>query len=265
MSGLHMLSVVGQSTPTTASTHLIYRGSSERFIASLVDECREHPAVSHPYLTRLADGQYRDHRFAVSDYALQYGFYSANFTKALRLVRDRIDSEDERRILDQNLLEEEGNAESDRLADLPHRELFRRFARQVGVSLKYDVTSGVCMTVRTWTRSFLEISSSEPVEVGIGAIGLGTELVVPMIYPKLLYAVDRLEVSDPEEARMFFALHVGADSDHGMAFLRIAEAHATSNESREALRFGALSSLNLRQQFYDVMDARASAEIDQLS
>lgn len=246
----------------SSSARLICQGSSEKFITSLVDECLEHPAVRHPYLTRLSEGQYPDHRFAVSDYARQYGFYSTNFTKALRLVRDRIRSGDERRVLDENLLEEEGNPASSRLADLPHRELFSRFARQVGANVKYDETSDVCLTVRIWTQLFLEKCSAEPVEVGIGAIGLGTELVVPAIYPKLLQAVDRLEVAVPEEARMFFSLHVGADSEHGKVFSRIAEAHATTNESREALRFGALSSLNLRQHFYDVMDARALAKND---
>jgi pyrroloquinoline quinone (PQQ) biosynthesis protein C len=240
------------------SADYIYGDGSGRFVDALLDECLAHPAVRHPYLRRLADGHYPVHHLAVRDYARQYGVYSASFTQALRNVRDRIRSEQERQIIDQNLLEEEGDSEAINLAELPHRELFRRFSQQVGANDTDNANVDICLTVRIWTRLFLEKCATDPVEVGIGAIGLGTELVVPCIYPMLLQAVDRVDVANPQEARMFFALHLGADDDHGKAFVRIAKDHATTHESREALRFGALSSLNLRQSFYDVMDARAS-------
>lgn len=241
------------------SARLIYGSSNTAFVDSLIEECMDHPAVRHPYLDRLADGSYPDHRFAVKDYAQQYGHYSARFTQALRGVLHRLDSDIERATIEENLLEEEGDPTSTSLECLPHRELFRRFAVQVGAA---DVGAGglseSCLTVRIWTHLFLEKCASDPVEIGIGAIGLGTESIVPLIYPKLLQAVDRLEVANPEEARLFFALHVGADEDHGTAFARIASSHAASEDGREALRFGAISSLNLRHAFYDVMDARAS-------
>ena len=241
------------------SISLLYGSTSDAFVMSLMEECVEHPAVRHPYLVRLAGGHYPDHSFAVRDYAEQYGFYSAKFTQALRSVRDRLDSVEERQTIDQNLAEEEGDPEAKSLSDLPHRELFRRFSVQVGATESVGEPDNICLTVRIWTHLFLEKCASEPVEVGVGAIGLGTESIVPLIYPKLLEAVDRLDVPNPAEARTFFALHVGADEDHGNAFARIARSHAATDAGREALRFGAISSLNLRSAFYDVMDARAMA------
>ena len=240
------------------SAQLIYSSSSTAFVDALLEECMDHPAVRHPYLDRLANGSYPDHHFAVKDYAQQYGYYSAKFTQALRGILDRLDSDIERATIEENLVEEEGDPTSTSLELLPHRELFRRFAVQVGAADIGGVFSEGCLTVRIWTHLFLEKCVSDPVEIGIGAIGLGTESIVPLIYPKLLQAVDRLEVANPEEARIFFALHVGADEDHGTAFARIASNHAASEDGREALRFGAISSLNLRHAFYDVMDARAS-------
>jgi len=245
-----------------SSAKFIYQTSASEFTDALMTECKKHPAVHHPYLSRLANGQYPNHQLAVKDFARQYGFYSANFTKALIAVQSRLDDDLERQIIGDNLREEEGSPDSVSLEGLPHRELFRLFSRQVGVDNDPGESEGVCLTVKLWTRFFIEQCAAEPVEFAIGAIGLGTELIVPTIYLKLIQAVDRLEVADRSEARMFFSLHLGADDQHGAAFVRIATNHARSQESREALRFGAISSLNLRKCFYDTMDVRAMGAVD---
>ena len=56
---------------------------------------------------------------------------------------------------------------------------------------------------------------------------------------------------------LFFELHTDCDIEHGIEILECCKEEATNPAAREGIRFGAISSLNLRKVFWDVMFARA--------
>jgi pyrroloquinoline quinone (PQQ) biosynthesis protein C len=238
------------------SWELITRGSATDFVDALAREAMDHPAVHHPYLEAIASGELPDVEWALRDYAYQYAFYSREFPNYLRGVIDNLASEAHRQCLLENLAEECGDPNSTELAKQPHVELFARFQRAIGIDAAYAAEHKPSTTVEVWRDLSLQKFRSSQVGVAIGAIGIGTEFVVPTIYTYLLTGIrafTRLE----EDDYFFFTLHATCDQAHAEDLRRISIDIAEEADRREALRFGVLSALNLRKAFFDIMRSRA--------
>lgn len=243
---------------TGHSWQYLYRGSAECFIDALCADARQHPAVHHPYLQRLAEGALPDLPWAIRDYCHQYHTYSAGFTDYLTAAIQGLASARHQRVLRQNLAEELGQADPANPEGAPHTELFQRFRRAAGVTPEYDAATAPCTTVTVWRDLFLQKCRSAQPGVAIGAIGIGTELIVSSIYRFLHQAVTRHLSMAPADY-LFLTLHLDCDDDHAAQLRAVSIELAEDDSLREALRFGVLSSLNLRHAFWDVMLARAMA------
>lgn len=194
---------------------------------------------------------------AIRDYCHQYSFYCAEFPTYLESVIARLSSPAHRERLRSNLSEERGD-DPHNPDGIPHSELFRRFGRAAGVTEDYAARTPPCPTVRIWRDLFAQKCAAAEVGVGLGGIGIGTEHVVPTIYRFLHEAVTRHTDLTPDDYR-FLTVHLGCDEEHAEQMRLISIELAEDFERREALRFGALSALNLRHAFWDVMLARALA------
>lgn len=235
---------------------LLHTGSAQAFVEALCEDAMHHPAVHHPYLKRLASGDLPDVRQAVRDYCHQYYFYSAEFTSYLEAVIGGLDSAVHRDILRSNLDEEKGIGDAVNADEIPHTELFQRFRRAAGVSEQYDLDNKPSTTVIAWRDLFLQKCQSRQSGVGVGAIGIATEMIVSTIYGYLHTAVKN-HTDLTAEDYLFLELHLDCDDEHAEQLKQISIEMAEDSEVREALRFGVLSSLNLRNAFWDVMLARA--------
>ena len=112
-------------------------------------------------------------------------------------------------------------------------------------------------TVLLWRDLFLQKCSAHFEGVGIAAIGLATEGIISAIYPYILAGItDHTELSD--DASLFFRLHLNCDDSHSKAFEAVVEDIAEDFSTREAIRFGVFSSLNLRNAFWDSQLARST-------
>jgi pyrroloquinoline quinone (PQQ) biosynthesis protein C len=239
-----------------ASWELIHRGSPEAFVAALKVELRGHPAVHHPYLVRLAKGDVPDPRRALWDYANQYAHYSELFASYVEAVMDNLDEPRFRAAIESNLIEEQGDAKATDPTQLPHRMLFQDFrnaARPPGVE-----DSPPCRTVLIWRELFLQKCQSPQRGLGLGGIGLGTESIVPTVYGYLLEAI-RNHTDLTERDYLFFEMHSEVDHEHSAVMEEISIEVCSDSETREALRFGAISALNLRATFWDTMLGQACA------
>ena len=248
---------VSQVAAGSASWKLLRQGSPEAFIDALCSDAMEHPAVEHPYLPRLAAGDLPDTPAAILDFCHQYHFYSAEFPSYLEAVIAGLRAPKHREMVLQNLQEERGR-DSANLDCIPHAELFQRFRRAAGVTKEYDAATSPCSTVLIWRDLFQQMCGSRQVGVGLGAIGIATEMIVSTIYRYLHLAVTRHTNMTPTDY-LFLTLHLDCDDGHGDQMKQISIELAEDPNQREALRFGVLSSLNLRSAFWDVMLARATA------
>ena len=235
----------------------LHQGTPEAFIEALSLDAMRHPAVHHAYLERLADGDLPDMHAAIRDYCHQYYFYSAEFTSYLEAVIGGLQSALHRDVLRRNLEEERGH-DAANPHGIPHSVLFQRFRRAAGVTVEYDAATPPCTTVLVWRDLFLQKCMSRQPGVGLAAIGLGTEMIVSTIYGYLHRAVTLHSDMKPDDY-LFLTLHLECDDEHAANLKEISLELAEDQSHREALRFGVLSSLNLRNAFWDVMLARAVA------
>ena len=238
------------------------RGSTSKTIRDLCDRALSSKAVKHPYLERLSQGDFPNVDMAWRDFAFQYGVYSSQFVKYLSAVIGQLNSEDHRKILQSNLLEEQGHAHdvelpADVLASIdgvPHTLLFRRFQQAVGVDRQ---TMSISETAKRWSDQFLKLCHSSE-QAGVGAIGIGTEFIVSAIYRQILDGLKqnpRITLQD----RVFFDLHSECDESHAAELIEITEAMLSGTEAIQRVEHEVLTALDLRAQFWDDMLSRAEA------
>jgi len=242
--------------------------TGESYLEELVQEALSHPAVCHPYLTDLAEGNLPDLPWAIRDFAAQYPGYCAHFPRYLTVVISKLESPEHRATLMQNLIEESGMLDDEELAVLvefgidpdwvqgiPHPKLFERFQHAMGV---YDTDEHAddALEVVCWRESFYHLLANGSPAEAIGAIGLGTENVVNKIYTPMIRAIERLGTLERRDY-VFFDLHCEVDEDHHKALLNIAHDFADVPLNRLDLRKGMLKALGFRARFWDWMHERA--------
>ncbi|OJH39888.1 iron-containing redox enzyme family protein [Cystobacter ferrugineus] len=239
------------------------------FIQQLEREVGGHRAIHHPYLRALASGELPDPVGALRDYAHQYYAYSINFQRYLTATISQLDSSEHRRALLANLLEEAHGVSPDEaelmrrhgielewVENVPHPVLYRRYLEALRMDEAWLRAHPFCDEAVQWSQLFLQCCSSLGAPVAVGAMGLGTELIVRRVYTPILEAIKTYMDVSPRD-RVFFDLHQKIDDEHGEVLLRIAEELAEDPTKRALLRTGALMALNLRAGFYDSLLCRA--------
>ena len=232
---------------------------SDRFIDHLTKAVLNSPAVNHPYLDLLADGENDQFEKIISDFALQYGLYSGRFVHYVLAVIANLEDKSHQSILQENLDEEYGNAHDVTLPDdvmdsiigQPHTLLFKRFQLATGITEEMLSTIPSDSPGMLWAKKF-EALCKENALVGIGALGLGTELIVSNIYQKILCGIKAANTLTPKEY-VFFDLHAECDDEHAQQFVRIASDLLVDSEAESQIEYGMTQALKLRCEFWDQM------------
>ena len=246
------------------------RDPESAFVAALEAEARAHRAVNHPYLRALENGVFPDPRGAILDLTHQYMAYSANFPRYLTATISHLEEPGHRKLLLSNLAEESGVVGDDEtrelaamgialewVAGVPHPLLYRRFLTSAGMDDAWLAAHPFCDEATVWGMMFLQCCRQGAAQ-SVGALGLGTELIVRHVYAPVLRAIERY-VPVSRQERVFFDLHVGIDDAHGASLASIAVDLAKEPTERIKLRYGMLMALQLRAAFYDQMTLRAQA------
>jgi pyrroloquinoline quinone (PQQ) biosynthesis protein C len=239
-------------------------------IARLRSEALAHRAVSHPYLHALAHGELPAPAAAVLDLTYQYHAYSSWFQRYLTAVISQLDEPAHRAMILHNLSEECGALDEDERAALeqagiplqwvdgvPHGALYERFLRASGLRRHAEP---LCDEVLVWRTQLLQACSHAGARVAVGALGLGTELIVSQLYRPILQAIQRFLDIAPRD-RVFFDLHCSVDDEHGEVLERLAVELVRSPRELEEVRLGMLTALTLRSAFFDAMWRRAQGMV----
>jgi len=238
------------------SLSFLNQGSSQDFINALKAEAMNHPAVKHDYLTSLRDGKFNNMNEVIKDYAHQYSHYSSYFVRYLNGSIRSLKNPQHKESLRKNVIEEVGDKNSIDLAKKPHVEIFNHFKQTIGIDAIYEKNHPPSTTTLLWRDLFLQKCNSNISGVSIGAIGLATEYIVPTLYSFIKTAIEK-HTDFPESATLFFKLHIECDDGHAETLNQVAEDIAEDLFNREAIRFGVISALNLRNTFWDSQYARA--------
>lgn len=236
------------------SATMIYSGTSREFVDSLCLDAKAHCALNHVYFDMLGKLSKTEADIALRDFIYQYSFYSRQFDAYNDAVLSTVNASDYRSVILDNIADERGTGDPG-FVGLPHRTMYARFAERIGIDNAFREKTNPLVTAKIWGELFLQKCSSPVPGVGLAAISIGTEYVVPEIYEHILGLIDRSSYSDIEE-KYFFVLHSQCDIEHSHQLIDLLYDFCENKEHREAVRFGAISALNLRAAFFDVMAAR---------
>ncbi|MEM9620691.1 MAG: iron-containing redox enzyme family protein [Pseudomonadota bacterium] len=233
------------------------------FIQNVCQDVLASAAVAHPYLTAMRNGDFPDVDFAFKDFAFQYGLYSSKFIRYVAAVIDNLQSESHRRILLSNLAEEQGDTHDvelppDVLATVegqPHTKLYRRFQEALGVDDDYRQSALQSESSLQWRDQFLDLCKLNEF-VGVGAVGIGTEMIVSHVYKQILQGLKAHSQLTMIE-RVFFDLHSECDEHHAAQMITIAEELALDRAACRQIEYGAHRAVELRVEFWDEMLERA--------
>ncbi len=218
----------------------------DEFVRALWAEVERHPAVSHPFLRRFAEGGLA--RWQIWGYASQHYQLVGSFTAYLEAIAARTPDPEIRRLLCDILDDEYMRPQA---FERSHPALYRRFMRAVGFeegawdrvpvlpATRAFIATHLDMTFRSWLAA-------------LGAVGPGHEWAIPRMFPFLVQGIER-SVAVPAEALEYFRLHIDLDVEHGRTLEAALLRWATTDAYQEELRRGARRSLDTRAAFWSAL------------
>lgn len=235
------------------------------FIEQLSAEALDSAAVNHPYLHAIREGDFPDFNRALKDFAFQYSLYSSRFTRYVSAVINNLHNDHHKQTLRTNLAEEQGLSHDvelppdvmESIAGQPHAVLFRRFQEALGIDSDFRATTDQCQTGLLWSKQFLQLCEMNQY-VGVGAIGIGTELIVSSIYNQILQGLNQHSALTMKQ-HVFFNLHSACDEEHAAQIALIAADLARDSSSCEQIEYGVNMAINMRVMFWDKMLERAQS------
>lgn len=180
----------------------------------------------------------------------QHYFYSRNFTRFLGALISNLTHEGDREELAENLFEEMGLGD---LGSIPHSRIYRRMIDRMGV----DVSGAIAPGTERFVRTMLEFCRDPDPMVGMGALCLGAEAIVPHFYSQVVRGL--LGVGERIEDLEFFTIHIEGDDDHALTMKRIIEREvARDPRNRLTLLRSAEEIISARVEFLESVMAPAA-------
>jgi hypothetical protein len=133
---------------------------------------------------------------------------------------------------------------------IPHPILFQQFKKAICSNYSFEINEAVT----NWRTSFLNYLDTCTEAEAVGAIGLGTESVVKVIYRPLIDSFSNY-TSLTLRDYVFFPLHTEVDDEHGKVLLAIANDLASQSEEHARLVLkGMETALDLRAEFWSNLE-----------
>lgn len=164
-----------------------------------------------PFLSRCRQRQVS--RDELHGFVRQQGHYSRHFTRFLNAIMSNLVEEIDRHALTQNLFEEMGLGE---VKTTPHSQIYRDMMKAMGVRLDEEAPNSATVNL---VDTMFDCCRNENPMVGLGAICLGAEAIVPHIYSTVLEGFDA--VGEPRKNLEFFSIHVSCDDEHAITMRNI--------------------------------------------
>jgi pyrroloquinoline-quinone synthase len=142
---------------------------------------------------------------------------------------------------------------AEQLVELTHPALFRRFLKALGVTPDVVAASEPLPETAQFVREFEAVCRHGHWLEAMGALGPGTESVVPRIYAQILAGIRRSGALDPNDY-IFWTIHVHCDEGHGENIMLAIESYLDRPENRQLVMKGAMRILDARKLWFDALE-----------
>ncbi len=211
----------------------------KEYLESLEEEIRLHPALHHSFLNKFSIGKLSLDRIRL--FARQYYLYSKLFPLYVASVIANIPDDKPRAYLVKNLYEEGGENNISQT----HVAIFKRFLGSLRLDSSEIERTEPLPETRMFIHEYLFVCKHSHFLEALGALGPGTESIVPYIYHPI-YEGLRKEPSLQERDLEFFALHMQLDVEHSANIKEALLEYAVTKENQALIRRGAMEILAAR-------------------
>jgi pyrroloquinoline-quinone synthase len=139
------------------------------------------------------------------------------------------------------------------LGGMPHAQIYREMMVKMGVVAESEPP---LPSTSRLIDAMLENCRNPDPAVGLSALCLGAEAIVPHIYQQI---VDGFRArGEPVENLDFFRLHIEEDDKHAQTMRRIIEKMTQDFSKRDRIKETAKQILEARARFFDALSSEAS-------
>jgi len=227
-----------------------------KFLEKLEKEVLHHKVFDHPFLKKLASGDYTKEgiRFTL----MQFGNIVIPFTAAICKLMGNAPDLKSRFMLMDNLYEELGNMQFEQC----HPSLYMEMLESIGGTQHGFDTIETISSIRILNNTILDAVEHKSFAIGCAWLGYGGELTIPNNFP---YLVKGIESSSFEKADMTYWDRHGerdqAHSDDATVVLCM----NTSEEEHQAIKEAVIDSLSLRARIWSELEEVCDAKYTKLS
>ena len=221
--------------------------TADKFFDQLEQDIMKHPALNHPFLERISEAEMTLQRARI--FGIHYYRYSKDFYRFMAVTISRIPDEVTREPLLLNLFQ--GGGENN--LDSSHPALFRKFLSALGVEKSEIGTGDPLPEISVYMNCFWRLCRDRHFLEALGAIGPGTEMVIPHIFKKIVAGLRKLpELSDND--LIFFDAHIELDIEHYAKAKAVILLHAAQEENQNLIKKGAYRILDARKIVWDGLE-----------
>jgi len=198
----------------------------------------------NPFMTRCREG--RATRAELYRFVRQQFHYARHFTRYFCALLANVIDERDRFELTHNLFEEMGLGD---LGAVPHAQMYREMMATMGVASDAEA---ILPATQRLVSTMLSCCSDPRHLVGLGALCLGAEAIVPHVYSTILAGF--AAVGEPAEHLEFFRIHVAGDDAHALTMRAIIDRELARDPGlRGDLLAGAARAIDARVEFFEAL------------
>jgi pyrroloquinoline-quinone synthase len=200
------------------------------------------------FLARCQNGQVS--RAEMDLFVQQHHLYSRCFTRFLAASLAKIEDDDHRLALTHNLFDEMGLGDA---GGLPHSKLYRLMMDNMGLA----ASPAPLPSTRQMVDTMFACCHSPNYMVGLGALCLGAEGIVPFVYQRIVDGF--IGLGESPDNLQFFTLHIECDDGHAetMAEIIAWELQKTPNALLD-LNYGAEKMIQARIEFFNGLSSHCA-------
>jgi pyrroloquinoline-quinone synthase len=192
-------------------------------VAAIDRLLRERHLLKHPFYAAWSKGELSIP--TLQRYAGQYYHFESSFPRYVAATYAHLDAARERRVLLDNLVDEEGR-------DPTHPELWLDFASGLGLSRHAAGSARAGPATRGLLATYDRLTRSRPAANALAAL-YSYESIFPEIAAEKSRGLRAFYGIKDRRAHEFFRVHTGADVEHSAAERRILRGHL-ANDPRAA-------------------------------
>ena len=186
-----------------------------RYLDQIDQDIANKHLLKHPFYLAWARGELSEQ--ALADYAKQYYHHVAAFPTYLSAVHSRCDDQVTRKQVLNNLIDEEAG-------DPNHPDLWKQFARSLGVSNEQIATSAKQPETVALIGTFRNVCGQYSTAEGLAALYAYESQIPEICESKIDGLKKHYGFTDPE-AYEYFSVHIEADREHSAAEREMLNAH----------------------------------------